>query len=182
MSTSAKVRSLLVFRCFTIVVVCAAPEQQPKWDDVVDQLRAARPEFASFCDTFAGGRLMTWLTHEQRREVRILVIAPVEQRYSVMLQYELTFGDGFVRITAFRDEHRSFSSIADQQRLREGQVLAPIILSREDVALTCSHGATYLDKLYAGSKRANKSLQPTPTAVMPPAAQEIMPAVGVAEH
>jgi hypothetical protein len=28
----------------------------------------------------------------------------------------------------------------------------------------------------------NKSLQPTPTAVMPPAAQEIMPAVGVAEH
>jgi hypothetical protein len=30
--------------------------------------------------------------------------------------------------------------------------------------------------------RANKSLQPTPTAVMPPAAQEIMPAVGVAEH
>jgi hypothetical protein len=29
---------------------------------------------------------------------------------------------------------------------------------------------------------ANKSLQPTPTAVMPPAAQEIMPAVGVAEH
>jgi hypothetical protein len=31
-------------------------------------------------------------------------------------------------------------------------------------------------------RRANKSLQPTPTAVMPPAAQEIMPAVGVAEH
>jgi hypothetical protein len=30
--------------------------------------------------------------------------------------------------------------------------------------------------------RANKSLQPTPTAVMPPAAQEIMPAVCVAEH
>jgi hypothetical protein len=30
--------------------------------------------------------------------------------------------------------------------------------------------------------RPNKSLQPTPTAVMPPAAQEIMPAVGVAEH
>jgi hypothetical protein len=30
--------------------------------------------------------------------------------------------------------------------------------------------------------RANKSLQPTPTAVMPPAAQEITPAVGVAEH
>jgi hypothetical protein len=28
----------------------------------------------------------------------------------------------------------------------------------------------------------NKSLQPTPTAVMPPAAQEITPAVGVAEH
>jgi hypothetical protein len=28
----------------------------------------------------------------------------------------------------------------------------------------------------------NKSLQPTPTAVTPPAAQEIMPAVGVAEH
>jgi hypothetical protein len=30
--------------------------------------------------------------------------------------------------------------------------------------------------------RPNKSLQPTPTAVMPPAAQEIMPAVGVAEQ
>jgi hypothetical protein len=30
--------------------------------------------------------------------------------------------------------------------------------------------------------RANKSLQPTATAVMPPAAQEIMPAVAVAEH
>jgi hypothetical protein len=30
--------------------------------------------------------------------------------------------------------------------------------------------------------RPNKSLQPTPTAVMPPAAQEITPAVGVAEH
>jgi hypothetical protein len=29
---------------------------------------------------------------------------------------------------------------------------------------------------------ANKSLQPTATAVMPPAAQEIMPAVAVAEH
>jgi hypothetical protein len=28
----------------------------------------------------------------------------------------------------------------------------------------------------------NKSLQPTPTAVTPPAAQEIVPAVGVAEH
>jgi hypothetical protein len=28
----------------------------------------------------------------------------------------------------------------------------------------------------------NKSLQPTATAVMPPAAQEIMPAVAVAEH
>ena len=30
--------------------------------------------------------------------------------------------------------------------------------------------------------RPNKSLQPTATAVMPPAAQEIMPAVAVAEH
>jgi hypothetical protein len=30
--------------------------------------------------------------------------------------------------------------------------------------------------------RPNKSLQPTATAVMPPAAQEIMPAVSVAEH
>jgi hypothetical protein len=30
--------------------------------------------------------------------------------------------------------------------------------------------------------RPNKSLQPTPTAVMPPAAQEIMPTMGVAEH
>jgi hypothetical protein len=30
--------------------------------------------------------------------------------------------------------------------------------------------------------RPNKSLQPTPTAVTPPAAQEIVPAVGVAEH
>jgi hypothetical protein len=29
---------------------------------------------------------------------------------------------------------------------------------------------------------ANKSLQPTATAVMPPAAQEIVPAVAVAEH
>jgi hypothetical protein len=28
----------------------------------------------------------------------------------------------------------------------------------------------------------NKSLQPTATAVMPPAAQEIMPAEAVAEH
>jgi hypothetical protein len=28
----------------------------------------------------------------------------------------------------------------------------------------------------------NKSLQPTATAVMPPAAQEIMPAVAVADH
>jgi peroxiredoxin len=32
------------------------------------------------------------------------------------------------------------------------------------------------------SESPNKSLQPTPTAVMPPAAQEITPAVGVAEH
>jgi hypothetical protein len=32
------------------------------------------------------------------------------------------------------------------------------------------------------SSEANKSLQPTPTAVTPPAAQEIVPAVGVAEH
>jgi hypothetical protein len=32
------------------------------------------------------------------------------------------------------------------------------------------------------SIRPNKSLQPTPTAVTPPAAQEIVPAVGVAEH
>jgi hypothetical protein len=32
------------------------------------------------------------------------------------------------------------------------------------------------------ANRPNKSLQPTPTAVMPPAAQEITPAVGVAEH
>jgi hypothetical protein len=30
--------------------------------------------------------------------------------------------------------------------------------------------------------RPNKSLQPTATAVMPPAAQEIMPVVAVAEH
>jgi hypothetical protein len=30
--------------------------------------------------------------------------------------------------------------------------------------------------------RPNKSLQPTPTAVTPPAAQEIVPAVDVAEH
>jgi hypothetical protein len=30
--------------------------------------------------------------------------------------------------------------------------------------------------------RPNKSLQPTPTAVMTPAAQEITPAMGVAEH
>jgi hypothetical protein len=30
--------------------------------------------------------------------------------------------------------------------------------------------------------RPNKSLQPTPTAVTPPAAQEIVPAVGVADH
>jgi hypothetical protein len=34
----------------------------------------------------------------------------------------------------------------------------------------------------SNEQRPNKSLQPTPTAVMPPAAQEIMPAVGVAEH
>jgi hypothetical protein len=32
------------------------------------------------------------------------------------------------------------------------------------------------------TNRANKSLQPTPTAVTPPAAQEIVPAVDVAEH
>jgi hypothetical protein len=30
--------------------------------------------------------------------------------------------------------------------------------------------------------RPNKSLQPTATPVMPPAAQEIMPGVAVAEH
>jgi hypothetical protein len=30
--------------------------------------------------------------------------------------------------------------------------------------------------------RPNKSLQPTATAVTPPAAQEIVPAVAVAEH
>jgi hypothetical protein len=34
----------------------------------------------------------------------------------------------------------------------------------------------------ASLSRPNKSLQPTPTAVTPPAAQEIVPAVGVAEH
>jgi hypothetical protein len=33
-----------------------------------------------------------------------------------------------------------------------------------------------------GGGLPNKSLQPTPTAVMPPAAQEIMPAAGVVEH
>jgi hypothetical protein len=32
------------------------------------------------------------------------------------------------------------------------------------------------------SKLPNKSLQPTATAVTPPAAQEIVPAVAVAEH
>jgi hypothetical protein len=39
-------------------------------------------------------------------------------------------------------------------------------------------------KLFLGSRvgSPNKSLQPTATAVMPPAAQEIMPAVAVAEH
>jgi hypothetical protein len=36
--------------------------------------------------------------------------------------------------------------------------------------------------MHRGKLLPNKSLQPTPTAVMPPAAQEIMPAVGVAEH
>jgi hypothetical protein len=36
--------------------------------------------------------------------------------------------------------------------------------------------------LDAYTNRPNKSLQPTPTAVTPPAAQEIVPAVGVAEH
>jgi hypothetical protein len=47
----------------------------------------------------------------------------------------------------------------------------------------------YATFIMAGSQRMNpratlpnKSLQPTPTAVMPPAAQEITPAVGVAEH
>jgi hypothetical protein len=37
-------------------------------------------------------------------------------------------------------------------------------------------------ELHASSSGPNKSLQPTATAVMPPAAQEIMPAVAVAEH
>jgi hypothetical protein len=36
--------------------------------------------------------------------------------------------------------------------------------------------------LDAYTNRPNKSLQPTPTAVTPPAAQEIVPAVDVAEH
>jgi hypothetical protein len=42
-------------------------------------------------------------------------------------------------------------------------------------------------QMNAGQERAehiwpNKSLQPTATAVTPPAAQEIVPAVAVAEH
>jgi hypothetical protein len=46
------------------------------------------------------------------------------------------------------------------------------------------YGEVYLMLPFGGVelRRANKSLQPTPTAVMPPAAQEITPAVGVAEH
>jgi peroxiredoxin len=48
---------------------------------------------------------------------------------------------------------------ADESRLIESEL--PKLLSRES---------------------PNKSLQPTATAVMPPAAQEIMPAVAVAEH
>jgi hypothetical protein len=36
--------------------------------------------------------------------------------------------------------------------------------------------------MHHGKLLPNKSLQPTATAVMPPAAQEIMPAVAVAEH
>jgi hypothetical protein len=40
----------------------------------------------------------------------------------------------------------------------------------------------FKDVLNASSNLPNKSLQPTATAVTPPAAQEIVPAVAVAEH
>jgi hypothetical protein len=43
-------------------------------------------------------------------------------------------------------------------------------------------GVSYEIGWRATSPGPNKSLQPTATAVMPPAAQEIMPAVAVAEH
>jgi hypothetical protein len=39
-----------------------------------------------------------------------------------------------------------------------------------------------LEELFSNAQRPNKSLQPTATAVTPPAAQEIVPAVAVAEH
>jgi hypothetical protein len=43
-------------------------------------------------------------------------------------------------------------------------------------------GSTSTAKMLRRRSRPNKSLQPTATAVLPPAAQEIMPAVAVAEH
>jgi hypothetical protein len=49
-------------------------------------------------------------------------------------------------------------------------------------ALLYPPGFTLIAFRFRLPSRPNKSLQPTPTAVMPPAAQEIMPAVGVAEH
>jgi hypothetical protein len=41
---------------------------------------------------------------------------------------------------------------------------------------------TRVERMMNTAESPNKSLQPTATAVMPPAAQEIMPAVAVAEH
>jgi hypothetical protein len=43
-----------------------------------------------------------------------------------------------------------------------------------------SHGSQFDVQRFPS--RPNKSLQPTATPVMPPAAQEIMPGVAVAEH
>jgi ectoine hydroxylase-related dioxygenase (phytanoyl-CoA dioxygenase family) len=44
------------------------------------------------------------------------------------------------------------------------------------------HSGAQMPEQWHRAVMPNKSLQPTPTAVMPPAAQEITPAVGVAEH
>jgi hypothetical protein len=56
---------------------------------------------------------------------------------------------------------------------------SPLRLHRENVS---REDAEREVRIGLQTEEANKSLQPTPTAVMPPAAQEIMPAVGVAEH
>jgi hypothetical protein len=107
---------------------------------------------------------------------------------NVGLTNGLPCGAGAIEERFLVQPHRDWW--AQTQRLLPKVALFPKQNPREKRVLTrlelLSEGelVEYLEM--SGEQRTpsgpNKSLQPTSTAVMPPAAQEIMPAVDVAEH